>query len=86
VSSQLGSQPWSPRPIQAARYATRVAIAPVLQNPRTLALSAAEIGNAASAYVIGAVAGALIFGWLSPAPDFATISYGGRRGLEPSAE
>jgi MFS family permease len=41
------------------------AIAPVLQNARTLALSALEIGNAASAYVIGAVAGALLFGWLT---------------------
>src|SRR5215468_12620913 len=36
------------------------AIGPVLQNPQTLGLSAAAIGAAGSAYVIGAVIGALI--------------------------
>src|SRR5215472_10667247 len=41
------------------------AIGPVLQNPQTLALSAQEIGAAASAYVTGAVLGALVFGWLT---------------------
>jgi MFS family permease len=41
------------------------AIGPVLQNPQTLGLSAAEIGGAASAYVSGAVIGALVFGWLT---------------------
>jgi MFS family permease len=41
------------------------AIGPVLQSPHTLALSAAEIGGAASAYVGGAVIGALLFGWLT---------------------
>ncbi len=47
-------------------------IGPVLQDPRTLALSAAEVGASASAYVAGAVAGALLFGW-------ATDRYGRRR-------
>jgi MFS family permease len=41
------------------------AIAPVLQNMQTLGLSAGEIGAAGSAYVIGAVVGALLFGWLT---------------------
>jgi MFS family permease len=41
------------------------AIGPVLQNPQTLGLSAQEIGAAASAYVTGAVFGALVFGWLT---------------------
>jgi MFS family permease len=40
-------------------------IGPVLQNSRTLGLSAQEIGSAGSAYVIGAVVGALLFGWLT---------------------
>jgi MFS family permease len=41
------------------------AIGPVLQNTQTLGLSASEIGAAASTYVIGAVVGALVFGWLT---------------------
>jgi MFS family permease len=41
------------------------AIGPVLQNSQTLGLSATEIGGAASAYVSGAVVGALAFGWLT---------------------
>jgi len=41
------------------------AIAPVLQNAQTLGLSAGEIGAAGSAYVTGAVVGALAFGWLT---------------------
>ena len=41
------------------------AIAPVLRDKETLGLSAAQIGNAASAYVTGAVIGALVFGWLT---------------------
>jgi MFS family permease len=41
------------------------AIGPVLQNPQTLGLSASQIGNTASSYVIGAVIGALLFGWLT---------------------
>jgi MFS family permease len=40
-------------------------IGPVLQSEQTLALSPREIGGAASAYVLGAVIGALIFGWLT---------------------
>ncbi|MBO0757855.1 MAG: MFS transporter, partial [Bradyrhizobiaceae bacterium] len=41
------------------------AIGPVLQNAETLALSPREIGGAASTYVLGAVIGALLFGWLT---------------------
>jgi predicted MFS family arabinose efflux permease len=41
------------------------AIAPVLLDQKTLGLSAAQIGSSASAYVAGAVIGALIFGWLT---------------------
>lgn len=41
------------------------AIGPVLENPRTLGLAAVQIGNAASSYVIGAVVGALVFGWMT---------------------
>jgi MFS family permease len=41
------------------------AIGPVLQNQQTLGLSAAQVGNAASRYVIGAAIGALLFGWLA---------------------
>jgi len=41
------------------------ALGGVLQDPRTLHLSATEIGSVASAYVIGAVVGALVFGWLT---------------------
>src|SRR5271163_1936713 len=40
-------------------------IGPVLQDSQTLALSAQQIGAAASSYVVGAVCGALIFGWLT---------------------
>jgi MFS family permease len=41
------------------------AIGPVLQGSQTLALSATQVGNTASAYVIGAVIGAVLFGWLT---------------------
>jgi MFS family permease len=41
------------------------ALAPRLQDPRTLGLSEAEVGALASAYLIGAVLGALGFGWLT---------------------
>jgi len=40
-------------------------IGPMLQDKRTLGLSAQQIGGMASAYVAGAVAGALFFGWLT---------------------
>ncbi len=40
-------------------------IGPILQDPRTLRLSAEQIGGAASVYVVGAVIGALLFGWLT---------------------
>jgi MFS family permease len=41
------------------------AIGPVLQETGTLGLTAQEIGGTASAYVVGAVCGALVFGWLT---------------------
>jgi MFS family permease len=41
------------------------AVAGTLKEPGTLALSNAEIGMAGSAYIAGAVAGALFFGWLT---------------------
>jgi MFS family permease len=40
-------------------------IGPALQSSRTLALSSAQIGGAASLYVVGAVVGALFWGWLT---------------------
>jgi MFS family permease len=40
-------------------------IGPMLQDKRTLGLSPQDIGTLASAYVAGAVAGALLFGWLT---------------------
>ena len=41
------------------------AIGPVLQDSRTLGLSTEQIGLAGSTYVVGAVMGALLFGWLT---------------------
>ena len=41
------------------------AIGPVLQNTDTLGLSTPQIGAAATFYVVGAVAGALFWGWLT---------------------
>jgi MFS family permease len=40
-------------------------LGPALSHPETLALSASEVGQAASAYVAGAVVGALVFGRLA---------------------
>ena len=40
-------------------------LGPVLQDHRTLGLTAQQVGTAASVYVVGAVAGALFFGWLT---------------------
>jgi MFS family permease len=51
------------------------AIAPVLRDQDTLGLSAAQIGNAASAYVTGAVIGALVFGWLTDRFGRRTVFY-----------
>ena len=41
------------------------ALGGVLQDKATLRLTGTEIGSVASAYVIGAVIGALLFGWLT---------------------
>jgi MFS family permease len=46
-------------------------IGPILRDKQTLGLSVQEIGNIAACYVGGAVAGALLFGWL-------TDRFGGR--------
>jgi MFS family permease len=51
------------------------AIAPVLRDNETLGLSAGQIGNAASAYVTGAVIGALVFGWLTDRFGRRTVFY-----------
>jgi MFS family permease len=40
-------------------------IGPILKSPQTLALSDQAIGSIATSYVAGAVAGALLFGWLT---------------------
>ncbi len=40
-------------------------LGPVLQDRRTLGLSAEDVGTVASVYVVGAVTGALFFGWLT---------------------
>jgi MFS family permease len=40
-------------------------IGPALQNPHALAMSVRSVGLAASFYLAGAVAGALLFGWLT---------------------
>ena len=40
-------------------------LGPALQDPRTLGLTAQDVGTLASFYVVGAVAGALGFGWLT---------------------
>jgi MFS family permease len=40
-------------------------IGPVLMDHRTLGLAEQQVGDAAAAYVAGAVAGALVFGWLT---------------------
>ena len=41
------------------------ALGPALQSPQTLHLSSADLGAAASCYVIGAVTGALVSGWVT---------------------
>ncbi len=40
-------------------------LGPILQDKRTLGLSAGDIGSLASFYVVGAVSGAMLFGWLT---------------------
>src|SRR5258708_4000652 len=40
-------------------------VAPGLENAASLGLTAGEIGLSASAYLVGAVVGALFFGWLT---------------------
>ncbi len=40
-------------------------LGPALQDKRTLALTAQDVGTVASIYVVGAVTGALFFGWLT---------------------
>ena len=40
-------------------------LGPILQDRRTLGLTAEDVGTVASVYVVGAVCGALFFGWLT---------------------
>ena len=40
-------------------------IGPILQQSNTLSLTPANVGSAASLYIVGAVIGALVFGWLT---------------------
>ncbi len=40
-------------------------LGPVLQDKRTLGLTVQDVGTVASVYVVGAVTGALFFGWLT---------------------
>lgn len=40
-------------------------LGPALQSQDTLRLSSADLGSIASCYVVGAVAGALVFGWIT---------------------
>ncbi len=51
------------------------AIAPVLRDKETLGLSTGQVGNAAAAYVTGAVLGALVFGWLTDRFGRRTVFY-----------
>ncbi|HUN97800.1 MAG TPA: MFS transporter [Bradyrhizobium sp.] len=51
------------------------AIAPVLRDKATLGFSVGQIGEAASAYVTGAVIGALVFGWLTDRFGRRTVFY-----------
>ncbi len=48
-------------------------LGPALQDKRTLGLSAEDIGTVASVYVVGAVTGALLFGWLTDRVGRRTI-------------
>src|SRR5262252_10889033 len=41
------------------------ALASILRDPRTLGLSDVQVGASATAYLAGAVTGALLFGWLT---------------------
>ncbi len=50
-------------------------LGPALQDKRTLGLSAPDIGTVASVYVVGAVTGALLFGWLTDKLGRKTIFY-----------
>src|SRR6204780_2219170 len=43
----------------------RGSLGPALQSPETLHLSSANLGAVASFYVVGAVVGALVFGWIT---------------------
>ncbi|HLY54226.1 MAG TPA: MFS transporter, partial [Stellaceae bacterium] len=48
---------------------------PALQSAQTLSLTSAEIGAAASSYVIGAVTGALVWGWITDRAGRRAVFY-----------
>lgn len=55
---------WSLDGLEASLVAN---LAPTLAHPETLALSPSQVGLTSTAYLIGQVAGALLFGWLTDA-------------------
>jgi hypothetical protein len=57
------------------------AIGPTLQSAQTLALTAQRHGTSASAYVFGAVAGALVFGWLTDRFGLEFLSFAAFRAV-----
>jgi MFS family permease len=77
VPARLDALPWSPfhtRVVLALGITWTLdglevtlagAVAGALTRPETLALSEAQVGAGASAYLAGAVLGALLFGWLT---------------------
>ncbi len=51
------------------------AIGPVLQSPHTLGLKAEQVGAAGSTYLVGAVLGSLLFGWLTDRVGRRSVFY-----------
>src|SRR6202789_4634769 len=50
-------------------------LGPALQSAETLHLSSANLGAVASFYVVGAVVGALVFGWITDRPGRGLASH-----------
>ncbi|HEY2529705.1 MAG TPA: MFS transporter [Xanthobacteraceae bacterium] len=51
------------------------AIGPVLRDQQTLGLTSIQVGSAASTYIVGAVLGAVLFGWLTDRFGRRTVFY-----------